>query len=293
MRHKTEMGLYALAAAAGVGIFLLYAGWTETPRTTASKPPAQVPLTVQRAAKSKPSPATPSRSTENSSVGKTTKKRKTARSSAGKTNRIKKRTEVGFSASADSPFAAVASGKRPNNLGVRPSEFSSADAPQTKEELDQVFKKFLLSRGLSTQAFHDGRTSTGTEPIQSPESSDPGNAAENQRSTPSSQQNGGNSTVPSAGADEESSETGGTGDPDEQEGNELFLDRYSVEDAKVQENGEVWVQVGDAQMGSDAMEEMMSDAAGKYGDSSGPVRVVIWSGDQVRKVKTFFGDPMF
>ena len=292
MRHRTEMGLYVLAAAAGVVIFLLYNSWYETPKT-ASTILSERPTAVRTTDKAKQPVAAFSRTAEKAGDGNTATKRKAPRSGAGKTSRIKKRTEVGFSVSADGPVAAGDSAKRPQNRDGRASESSSADVPQTKKELDQAFQKFLISRGLSPQAFHDGRTSTGTESTSSQESSDTGNAAENQTSTPSKQQNGGNSTAPSTGTDEEPSETGSTGDPDEQEANEAFLDRYSIEDAKVRENGEVWLQVGDAQMGSDAMEEMMSDAAGQYGDSSGPVRVVVWSGDRVRKVKTFFGDPMF
>ncbi len=73
---------------------------------------------------------------------------------------------------------------------------------------------------------------------------------------------------------------------------ERLQESYPVVDARLQANGEVWLQLEPGAANSVAMEDMMA-AAAKHGRTGQPVKVVVWSGNRTKAVKTFFGDPVF
>lgn len=140
-----------------------------------------------------------------------------------------------------------------------PSNGSAQTGPQGVEELDRAFEGFLTAEGLSTEALE--------QEIASP--------------------------LPPPGEAETASTPSEPVSPVFARATEALKDEYPVSDARLQENGEVWVRVEPGDSGNVPVGELMARAAEMYGDAASPVKVVVWSGNRAIAVRTFFGDPMF
>ncbi len=131
------------------------------------------------------------------------------------------------------------------------------NAPQTLEELDQTFEQFLMAEGHSTDDL------------------------DRQRSFPVSVNQ---TQLPSPAEAKTDLEV---------EAAEILMDWYPIEDVRLQASGEVWIQIDSSTANPASLDEMMAATAAQYGNAGQPVKVVAWSGNRTRAVKTFFGEPIF
>ncbi len=134
---------------------------------------------------------------------------------------------------------------------------SSGDVPAPQEDLNRAFEKFLISQGLPTESLH--------REIPSP------SAKDKKASLPVSEAGAGLDPVIV----------------------ERLKDDYPITDARLQENGEVWIRINSTDIDKVKVDEMMAAAAGLHGNSATPVKVVVWAGNRPRAIRTFFGDPIF
>ena len=140
----------------------------------------------------------------------------------------------------------------------QPAATGSPAGPRNREELDRSMEAFIASRGVSAESFHGELAAAAQR-----------NAERRETEAQEAE----------TGLDEEALEN--------------FKTEYPVTDARRTPGGEIWLRVDGQEAGDASLDDMMAAAAELSGGTGRPVKVVVWQGNRVQAVRTFFGEPVF